>query len=153
MNIIAIGETGIDRVCTTPLILQEQIFKQHIDISEKEKKPLIIHSVHSYYDILKFHKKHKPIMPWILHGYNGNQEITKQFLKYNIYFSLGQIQNNNKINNILNIIPRDRLFVETDNAKISITEVYSNISLKLNIVEEELKEIISQNFNKVFINE
>lgn len=152
-TIIAIGETGIDRACTTPINLQEEIFKQHIQVSEDLKKPLIIHSVRSYSDILRYHKLYKPKMPWILHNYNGNEVITKQYLKYNIYFSIGEIRKGSKLNKSIKIIPIEKLFFETDDSKTSIEEIYHNVSEILNTTTKNLIQIVSQNFNRVFIYE
>ena len=51
-RVLAIGESGIDKVRGPALGFQQKIFYQRINISEQHKKPLIIHSVN--FDMLLF---------------------------------------------------------------------------------------------------
>ena len=51
-QIVAIGETGIDSIKGASIDIQIEIFKLHVNLSEQYKKPLIIHCVKSFNEII-----------------------------------------------------------------------------------------------------
>ena len=59
-KIVAIGETGLDRLHKDTFALQLNFFEQHILLSEQYHKPLIIHNVKATADLLRLYKKHQP---------------------------------------------------------------------------------------------
>ena len=89
-RIIAIGECGLDTKSTTPLEMQKKIFIQQVELSEKFKKPLIIHCVKAFNELIQIHKMFKPAMPWILHGFNPNMEIANRCLELQMKLSFGK---------------------------------------------------------------
>jgi len=146
-NVIAIGECGLDNLFGINPTLQKEVFLQHIYVANTFKKPLILHMVkanHVLLELIKFIQ-----VPVIIHNYNAGKHITRAFLNYrNIYFSLGLTSANNK--NLLDNIPLNRIFFETDNKNISIKLVYQKTANKLNKDLNQLKQIITDNFNQVF---
>ncbi len=151
-RIVAIGETGIDHMSDVDLDLQKDVFQHHIDLSEKHKLPLIIHCIKAFPEILEFHKKINPEMPWIMHGFNGNKQLIKSFVQRGIYLSAGALltENKSKIRQFLKSIPAERLFLETDNKDISIDTIYQTASEIRKSDISQLKEVIHQNFQLVF---
>ncbi len=52
-NVLALGETGLDKLCKTPFEVQQEMFCRHIRLSETDARlPLIIHCVHANADSL-----------------------------------------------------------------------------------------------------
>ena len=51
-KVIMIGECGLDKVWGPTLDIQEASFRRHIELSEKHQKPLIIHCVKAYNEII-----------------------------------------------------------------------------------------------------
>ena len=51
-NLLAIGECGLDRSVEEAFAVQELYFKRQIEIAEKYHKPLIIHCVRAYPDLI-----------------------------------------------------------------------------------------------------
>lgn len=151
-NLIAIGECGLDRVHKDTLERQRDIFLKHVALSEKYHKPLIIHSVKSYPDIISIRKETKATQKWILHGFQGNEQTVRQLLSYDFYFSLGDVlfKDEKKASTLLNVIHRDKLFLETDDSKRDIADVYKKVSAITSIDIEELKNIVFNNFVKIF---
>ena len=49
---VAIGECGLDKRAATPLPEQTALFEQHIALAELLHKPLIIHCVKSYGELI-----------------------------------------------------------------------------------------------------
>lgn len=148
-QVLAIGEAGLDKLCNSPFDLQLKLFKKQIAVAEEVKKPLIIHCVKAYSELIQLKKECQPSMPWILHGYRGNKNSTEQLLAHNFYFSLGK--GISHLRKSLQIIPLNRIFLETDENK-NIEEVYVNVSHLLDFSNDALKNQIEQNFKCVFSN-
>lgn len=150
-NIIAIGEAGLDKLQGADIEFQEEIFRYQISLSEQLSKPLIIHNVKMSNKILEINKELRPEMPWILHGYRGNKQQTEQLLKHNFLFSFGAyIFESDKLKAVIQMIPIERIFFETDESSAEIEDLYSIISYYLDITMDELKEQIYQNFLTLF---
>jgi len=90
-RVIAIGETGLDSLRGASLAEQQDIFTEHICLSERLQKPLIIHSVHTIHIILHLHRKIRHKMPWAIHGFRGKAEVMAQLHAAGIYTSLGSV--------------------------------------------------------------
>ena len=126
-DVWAIGEVGLDKAHKETFDKQIEVFEEMIRLSENFKKPVIIHCVRAYSEIIEMRKKTKATMPWVIHGFNSSMETMKQLLKYDVYISLGEIlyHNENKAVKLLKNIPVDRLFLETDVSGRDIRDVYS----------------------------
>ena len=131
--------------------MQEWCFEQQVKIANILRKPLIIHCVRAYSDLLNHKKGNKSGLPWIIHGYRGNLETILSLIKHDFYFSVGeQLLNDKAKHDIFRSIPTGRLFLETDDSEISIAEIYSLASRVLKMDENELTQIIANNFTAVF---
>ena len=149
----AIGECGLDRACDSDFELQREVFIKQIELSEQYQKPMIIHAVRSYPDIISIRKETKSKQFWIIHGFNGNEHSAEQLLRHDgIYLSLGDVlfKNEKRAELLLDIIPSDRLFLETDIAERSIVEVYEKASLLSGVATDILRKDIFDNFVKIF---
>ena len=151
-DVLAIGECGLDRHIENLIEIQENVFIKQVEIAERVQKPLIIHSVKTYPDLIRIKKARKVEIPWILHGYNGNTETTMQLLKHDFYFSFGAAILNDlpKLNESLKLIPLNRLFFETDIQSEKIKTIYTFAATVLKCSVEELKTLIFNNFKQVF---
>ncbi|MBU0765957.1 MAG: TatD family hydrolase, partial [Bacteroidetes bacterium] len=88
-EVIAIGETGLDKFRGPSPEIQEEVFLHHHDISQSVRKPLIIHCVRSYTDIIALRKKLKPSVPWIIHGFNSSLQTAMQLIRNDCLLSFG----------------------------------------------------------------
>ena len=151
-NFLAIGECGLDRACDSDFELQKEIFVKQIKLSEQYGKPLIIHAVRSYPDIIAIRKETKATQPWIIHGFQGNEQSAEQLLKYEIFISLGDVifKNEAKAKRLLQTIPLKKLFLETDVAERKISDVYEKAALLSGIEMDKLRNEIFNNFVKIF---
>lgn len=151
-NVIAIGETGLDRLYHETFSLQKDLLLKHIEISEKYCKPMILHVVRSFPEIISIRKQTKAKMPWIIHAFQSNVQTLEQLLPYDIYFSLSNVLFNNEKRavELLSRIPKDRLFLETDDSNKSILSVYERVALLSGMTIDVLREDIFSNFVKIF---
>lgn len=147
-KIIAIGEAGYDKLKGPDLITQKNIFEQQVILSEELNKPLIIHCVKAWDELLSSHRRLQPKQTWIIHGYRGKPQLTKQLLKHDFYFSVGERFNHES----LKLIPTDRLFCETDVHEVTIESIYAEAAETLEIEIEAFCLQIKLNVEKVFFN-
>ena len=146
-NVVAIGEAGLDKLASVPMKLQEEIFISQIEIAEKNRKPLIIHCVKAWPELIEIRKRFTSDIHWIIHGFRGNGELARQLLRFGFYLSFGI---NFHPNALRAAWETHRLYAETDDANISIEEVYLRISLQLSITEEALSREIHENILNSF---
>lgn len=150
-NMIAFGECGLDRAIQTDFAIQESIFRRHIELAERHSKPLIIHAVRSQNELIRMKKESRSSIPWILHGFRGNTDSTRQLSGQGFYFSLGEnLLHNPKLQKALPEIPRERLFFETDDKDISIQKIYLFAAQILGTDLELLAKEIETNFINLF---
>ena len=149
---MVIGECGIDRACGIDIDVQKDVFIKQIELSEQHNKPMIIHAVRAHSDIISIRKETKAKMPWIIHGFQGNEQIVTQYLRHNIYLSLGNVlfKNERRAVELLKIIPSERLFLETDDSERSIVDVYERASVLSGRSLDDLRSDIFNNFVKIF---
>ncbi len=145
-NMVAIGECGLDKLCQTPFELQKEIFKAQIAISEESKKPLIIHCVKSYNEIVEIKKEAKPTQTWIIHGFRGKPEIATMLLKAGIILSIGEKFNTETLKSM----PIDKILIESDESTIPIEEIYKKIATTLNISECKLIKAVEKTYKNIF---
>ena len=151
-EIIAIGEAGFDRLRGPSPELQRRVFEEQIIISEKILKPVVIHCVRAWDELLAVHKKLRPKMPWLIHGFRGNVELADQLLTKGMFLSFWfEFVLRPESRNLLRHLPADRIFLETDGADVDIRSIYNKVSTDLDISVDELKSIILKNFNKCLI--
>ena len=151
-KVIAIGECGLDRRFPICMETQEEILEVQVRLAEELCKPLIIHCVKAYSELIAVKKRTKSSQPWIIHGYNNNEQILRQLLDHGFYISMGAALLNSRSNafRLLRMIPMERLFLENDDKKVEISVIYEMASTILEVDVEMLKEIIRNNYNKVF---
>lgn len=145
-SIVAIGEVGFDRIRKPDVDDLHEVFTHHALLGEQYQKPLIIHCVKAWDELIAMHKKVKPTVPWIIHGYRGNPELTEQLAAFGFKFSIGERYNKESVE----IISSDSLFCETDMSIFSILQIYQQVAEVRNISLEQLVEIMENNVKMTF---
>ena len=150
-TLIAIGEAGFDKLRGPSPEIQRKAFEEQAGIAEAVKKPLFIHCVRSWDELLQSHKRVKPLMPWIIHGFRGKKELAAQLISRNMYISFWfDFVIRPESSELIRSLPSERIFLETDGSDADIKEIYSKVAQDIGISMEELKSIILSNFNRVF---
>lgn len=119
-QLLAIGEAGLDRAISTDFEWQTRLFLQQIAIAEAVQKPMILHCVRAYSDIIGLRKKLRPSMPWVLHGFQGNLQIARDCWRNGCYLSFGAalLRPNSKLRATFAACPAEVVFLETDEETI-----------------------------------
>ena len=148
---IAIGEVGLDKIHKETFEKQIEVFEEMIRLSESYRKPVILHCVRAYAEIIEMRKKMKATMQWVIHGFNSSVETMRQLLRHDMYISLGEVlyRNENQAVEILNNIPLDRLFLETDVSGRDIRDVYSKAASLMGCEVEVLCKQIFENYGRL----
>ncbi len=150
-TILAIGEIGLDRTIDIPLDIQKAYFLKQIEIAQSFNKPIIIHCVKCFSDLLSIKKSINPSTPWLIHGFRSSSQIASDLLKQNCYLSFGEALLFDKKNQDLFIeLPLNQVFLETDESKSSINEIYNKAALLKGLQLEYLKEKLFNNYKAVF---
>ncbi|WP_312900547.1 TatD family hydrolase [Chryseobacterium taichungense] len=145
---VTIGECGLDSFVDIDQKIQEEVFLRQIKFANEVKKPIIIHCVRKFYEIISF-KKHAD-QPMIIHGFNKKESIARDLLKNNFYLSFGKaVLYNLSLQNTLKITPLDKIFLETDNDDFDIRELYLKVSELKGISLESLNVQILENLETI----
>jgi TatD DNase family protein len=150
-QVLAIGECGMDKNIATPLADQQPVFDQQIRLAQRYQKPLIIHCVRAFQEIVGCLKKANFSGAVVFHGYRKNWTLAKQLIDRGYYLSIGKHCLNGSQDELLQHISLEYLFLETDtDATADIATLYRYVAQLRSIELEELKQTLYQNYKNVF---
>lgn len=148
---LALGECGLDKRIETPIALQVAVFEKQIILAEKYQKPLVLHLVAAFDELIAIKKRMKISVPIIIHGFSKNEQVAKQLIDNGFYLSFGKyLLRNTELEVVFQSVPNDRFFLETDTIEETLEEVYTLAAKYKNIKMEDLIEIVNSNFKTVF---
>lgn len=142
-RVVAIGEAGLDKLVATSLSEQKTVFMEQVDLSEEVGKPLIIHCVKAWPELIACRKSACPKQPWIIHGFRGNGELAAQLLHQGFFLSFGEYFHPSAVRAAWPY----SLFAETDDKPTDIRSVYRSLSQSLSIPGCELAAQIEKNIH------
>ncbi len=149
---IAIGECGLDKMSSVDFALQQEVFEEQIKLANELNKPLIIHCVKAFNELINCLNLNDNKVPVIIHGFNNNENIARILKEQGYFFSFGKALLGYESNaaKAIKTVGRKVFFLETDDADLSIKYVYRKASELLGIDEEIIKAQIVENFKSVF---
>jgi TatD DNase family protein len=148
---LALGECGLDKRIEIPLKLQIEVFEKQILLAEKHQKPLVLHLVAAFQELIAINNRLKISVPIIIHGFSKNEQVAHELIKHGFYLSFGKyLLRNPELETVFKSVPNDRFFLETDTIEETLEEVYTLAAKYKNIKIEDLIEIVNTNFNTVF---
>ena len=139
-QVLAVGECGFDTLKGPSHELQEQAFIRQVELSERFKKPMILHVVRDFDSIIRLRKNLKPTQPWLIHGFRGGPEQMNQLYANGILVSFGLKHNLEALRQV----PSTRLFLETD-GNATIVQTISLASALRATSPEAIQSQITQN--------
>ena len=145
-QVLAVGECGFDTLKGPSHNLQEQAFMRQIELSERFKKPMILHVVRDFDSVIRLRKTLKLTQPWLIHGFRGNPTQMNQLHAQGILVSFGLNSNPESLKSV----PANRLFLETD-GKCSIQDVIQTAASLRNESQEEVKQQLKKNINRFLL--
>jgi TatD DNase family protein len=120
-RVVAIGETGLDFYHENdPKIIDEQriYFAKHFELSNRLKKPLIIHSRGgAFEEIFEFRRRYGLDGGGVIHCFTGNTNEALEAIELGFYLSISGVityKKTEELKEAVRIAPLDRILVETD---------------------------------------
>lgn len=151
---LALGECGLDKRGETQFEVQQSVFERQLALAEKYQKPVVIHCVAAFQELIEIKKRLKISVPMIVHGFSKKVELAKQLIDNGFYVSFGKnLLRNPDLESVFRSIPNDRFLLETDMVDEGIQAVYELASKYKKLELIELQEIVNKNYNKVFENQ
>ena len=122
-QVVAVGECGFDNTTNILFETQREVFEKHIIVSETMRKPVIIHCVGYFNELMQLRIRLQPQQAWIIHGFRGKPQLAEQLIRAGFYLSFGEKFNPASVV----AAPAERILIETDESDIAITALYSAI--------------------------
>jgi len=148
-NVKQIGECGLDRLRGENLENQLIILEKQIELAEKVKKPLILHCVKCFSELISIKERMKVSVPMIIHGFNKNEELGKQLIDKGFLLSFGKTALKENSGAAKLIKSTDQFFLETDDADVTIQEIYQGVAILKKCRVDELKARIFADWKKI----
>ena len=152
-SVLAIGETGIDILRGTSRTEQQDIFLEHIRIADSCNKPLIIHCVRAFNEIIECKKKSKSKVPWIIHGFSSRQTIADELLEHGCFLSFGAaiLYNRQHLEKICKTVPENMFFIENDDSALPISLIYEKIADIRSVSVDYLQLKLYEQWHRIFL--
>lgn len=108
-----LGEIGLDSVWTdAPMDMQRRIFREQLDLAEKLRKPVVLHTKGMEKEIAEMIRPYT--MRKLVHWYSCLEHL-ELYLEQDCYFTVGPDHNNNAaVQEVIRRVPANRLLTETD---------------------------------------
>lgn len=143
-----VGEIGLDGY-KKDFEKQVEVFVSQIELAKKYKRPVIIHCVKAN----DFFEKNWKILPekFLFHSYSGKKEFAKKIVDNGGYISFSaSILKNKDIKEIYEIIPKNRLLVESDSpyqaeSSLVVPEIVFKLAKLLEVDVEVLANRLYEN--------
>ena len=150
-NCLAVGECGLDKRIEISMELQQMVFEKQLLLAQKYQKPVVIHCVAAFQELIAIKKKLNISVPMLIHGFSKNVQVAKQLLDNGFYISFGKyLLLNPELEAVFKIVPDNRFFLETDTVEEGIEAVYELAAKYKGISVSEIQEKVNTNFNEVF---
>ena len=165
----AIGEIGLDYYWEKDekrREFQKKAFIEQIKLANKLELPIVIHTRDAAEDTIEILKNNKVNKKGVFHCCPQNIELVKNALKLDFYISLAgpvTFKNSKKADEIISMIPNEKLFIETDSPYLSpeplrgsrndprnVIYIARKIANVKGITEEEVAEITYNNAKKIY---
>ncbi len=164
----AIGEIGLDYYwCKEPAARkrQQEVFRMQMRMAKRLGLPVIIHDREAHLDSLTIVEQY-PDVKCVFHCYSGSAEFAKQLLELGCMISFTGVitfKNSRKAREAVEVIPMDRLMIETDapymapepyrgkrNSSLYVYRMAETIAEIKGITPEEAARITMENGKRFF---
>ncbi len=163
-NVIAVGEIGLDYYYESYNKLKQiEMFKKQLDLAQKYKLPVIIHSREATEDTISILKEYN--LKGIIHCFSGSLETANIYIKLGFLLGIGGVITfkNSKLREVIEKISLNNIVLETDSPYLTpepyrkfknepkyLLETAKYVAKLRNISLEKLGEITNQNICKSF---
>lgn len=148
---LAMGECGLDKRIEVPIDLQQLVFEKQLLLAQQYQKPVVIHCVAAFQELIETIKKINITVPILIHGFSKSEQLAKQLLDNGFYISFGKyLLLNTELEAVFKSVPNNRFFLETDTVEEGIEAVYELAAKYKAISVKEIQNLVNHNFTNVF---
>ena len=154
-RIVAVGEIGLDYYWNKEnKELQKLAFVEQIKISNKLNLPIIIHTREAVSDTIEILKENEVKNKGVFHCCPLNRELVKEALKLGFYISFAgpvTFKNSKNADEIISIVPEDRLLIETDSPYLSPEPLRGtrNTPINVKLIAKKIADVKMQNIEEI----
>lgn len=149
-GVMAIGECGLDKLRGASWSVQLNLFRRQIRLANFVGKPLIIHCVKAWSEVMQLLEEEKVEVPVIFHGFQKQEALARQLVEKGYYLSFGKALERKPVRDVFSKLPLERLFLETDDSEVDIHQIYEWAAEASGIAINSLALQIKQNARQVF---
>jgi TatD DNase family protein len=166
-GVVAIGETGLDNFYSADTHQwQRESFINHLVASQQSGLPIIIHTRDARDETIALLREHALPGAGVMHCFTETWEMAEAALELGFYISFSGIvtfKSAADLREVARRVPLDRILVETDSPWLApvphrgkqnepqyVLEVAQCVAELKGISVEELAEITTQNFHRLF---
>lgn len=119
-KVVAVGETGLDfNRNFSPAGDQIRVFRQHLELAAAIGKPLFLHQRDAHSEFLPLLSEYRPrLSGGVVHCFTDTEQALRDYLDLDMYIGItGWVCDERRgldLQNIVHLIPDDRLLIETD---------------------------------------
>ena len=146
-----VGETGLDYSADASKEAQQELFLKHLDIAAKLEKPVVLHVVKSFEDVMLALKKHT-LQGVVFHGFIGSKEQAERATSQGYHLSFGDRSlRSPRTREVIATIKIEKLFCETDDrTDMSIEEIYAEVAKLRGTTIGDLASEMEKNYIRLF---
>lgn len=154
-KIVAIGEIGLDYYWNKEnKEFQKRVFIEQIKLANKLELPIVIHTRDAVNDTLQILKENQVLKKGIFHCCPLNRELVKEAIKLDYYISLSGVitfKNAKNADEIIHMIPEDRLLIETDSPYLAPEPVRGtrNNCMNVKYVAEKIAKVKDKSIEEI----
>lgn len=166
-KILAVGEIGLDYYWNIDnKDIQKKAFVEQIKLANEFELPIVIHTREAVMDTIDILKQNIVENKGVFHCCPHNRELIKEALKLGFYISFAgpiTFKNAKNADEIINLVPNDRILIETDspylspepfrgkrNTPANVKFVAQKIAYVKGLSLEEVEKITEENANVIF---
>ena len=147
-KVIAVGEIGLDYYWDEPSHeIQKTWFARQLELAREVKKPVIIHprdAAKDTFDMLTAHNASE--IGGVIHCFSYSAQMAQEYVKMGFYIGVGGVvtfKNGKKLKEVVEVIPIERILLETDSPYLSPepNRGRRNSSLNIPYIAQKIAEI------------
>jgi len=135
-----------------PIEKQIMIFQKHLELAESIRKPLVIHCVRAFAELIALKKSSKSSVPWIIHGFHKKIEVFQQLLRHDFYFSFGAaiLSDRAPVIQAIANVPDGKFLLETDDQQdLNIKQIYDRVVTLRQVSLETLQTQLLETYHQL----
>ena len=117
-KVVAVGEIGLDYYWDKASHeVQKKWFIRQLELAKELDLPVIIHSREAAEDTLNIMRKHAQGLRGVIHCFSYSKELAEEYVKMGFHIGIGGVvtfRNGKKLKEVSQIIPLERILLETD---------------------------------------